>query len=295
MPSKKVLCAFGVHVDAIAGWLGTYGGEDSISDISCGLFAGEVGIQRLLDLFKKHNLKSTWFIPGHSIETFPVQCKKVVKAGHEIALHGYLHEDPRKCSVEQQRAIMHKSYDLIKDLSGKAPRGTCAPFNQLSETQVDILEELGIEYDNSMSAHDCLPYWLVDGHSWTKVQYDKPAEEWMKPFVHGTRKRNIVEIPCSWYMEDMMPMQYLQNVGNANGWVDPRTVEYMWKERFEYFYENYDEFVFPMTLHPDTAGLPHVLRMVERFLLWTMSKSGVEWVEYGDINDWHRAKNPSKQ
>lgn len=39
-----------------------------------------------------------------------------------------------------------------------------------------------------------------------------------------------------------------------NGWVDPRTVEYIWKERFEYFYENYDEFVFPMTLHPDTAG-----------------------------------------
>jgi peptidoglycan/xylan/chitin deacetylase (PgdA/CDA1 family) len=92
MPEKKVLCAFGVHIDAVAGWLGTYGGEDSVSDISCGLFAGEVGVPRILDMFKKHNLKSTWFIPGHSIETFPEQCKKVVEAGHEIGLHGYSHE-----------------------------------------------------------------------------------------------------------------------------------------------------------------------------------------------------------
>jgi hypothetical protein len=57
MAPKKVLYAFGVHIDAVAGWLGTNGGEHSISDILCGLFAGEVGVQRILDLFKKHNLK----------------------------------------------------------------------------------------------------------------------------------------------------------------------------------------------------------------------------------------------
>ena len=110
---------------------------------------------------------------------------------------------------------MFKCYDLIKDLSGKPPRGTCAPFNQLSATQVDILEELGIEYDNSLSAHDCLPYWYRDGDSWTKVDYNKLAEEWLKPFKYGDKMRNVVEIPCSWYMEDMMPMQFLQNVSNA--------------------------------------------------------------------------------
>jgi hypothetical protein len=68
----------------------------------------------------------------------------------------------------------------------------------------------------------------------------------------------------------------------------------MWKERFEYFYEHYDEFVFPMTLHPDTTGLRYVIRMVERFLLWIKSKPGVEWVEYQDINYWYRQKNPRK-
>ena len=42
--AKEIFCAFGVDVDAVAGWLGSYGGEDSPDDISRGMFAGEVGV-----------------------------------------------------------------------------------------------------------------------------------------------------------------------------------------------------------------------------------------------------------
>ena len=38
--AKEILCGFGVRVDAVAGWLGSYGGEDSPDDISRGMFAG---------------------------------------------------------------------------------------------------------------------------------------------------------------------------------------------------------------------------------------------------------------
>ena len=55
----------------MAGWLGSYGGEDSPCDISRGVFAGRVGIPRLLDLFDRYGIKTTWFSCGHSIETFP--------------------------------------------------------------------------------------------------------------------------------------------------------------------------------------------------------------------------------
>ena len=70
---KEILCGFGVDVDAVAGWLGSYGGEDSPDDISRGLFAGEVGVPRVLNLFEKYQIKASWFVPGHSIETFPEQ------------------------------------------------------------------------------------------------------------------------------------------------------------------------------------------------------------------------------
>ena len=58
---KEILCAFGIDVDAVAGWLGSYGGEDSPDDISRGLFAGEVGVPRLPRLFERYDLRTTWF------------------------------------------------------------------------------------------------------------------------------------------------------------------------------------------------------------------------------------------
>ena len=72
------------------GWLGSYGGEDSTSDISRGLWAGTHGTRRMLKLFEKYNIKATWFIPGHTLETFPEECAMVRDAGHEIGLHGIL-------------------------------------------------------------------------------------------------------------------------------------------------------------------------------------------------------------
>lgn len=68
---KEILVAYGVDVDAVGGWLGSYGGEDSPCDISRGLFAGEVGVPRMLELFRRRDMTTTWFWPGHSIETFP--------------------------------------------------------------------------------------------------------------------------------------------------------------------------------------------------------------------------------
>jgi hypothetical protein len=73
-----------------------------------GLFAGTIGVRRLLKMFEKYNIKTTWFIPGHSLETFPEECRMIADAGHEIGLHGYSHENPIAMTLEQQTAIMDK-------------------------------------------------------------------------------------------------------------------------------------------------------------------------------------------
>src|SRR2546428_2823549 len=114
---KEILCGYGVDIDAVAGWLGSYGGEDSPSDIQRGLFAGRVGTPRLLKLFEKYEIKTSWFIPGHSIETFPKECKMVAEAGHEIGAHGYSHENPIAMNRRQEEAVMAKEVSLIKDLA----------------------------------------------------------------------------------------------------------------------------------------------------------------------------------
>jgi len=73
-----------------------------------GLFAGTIGVRRLLKMFERYNIKTTWFIPGHSLETFPEECRMIADAGHEIGLHGYSHENPIAMTLEQQTAIMDK-------------------------------------------------------------------------------------------------------------------------------------------------------------------------------------------
>ena len=62
--AKDIQVCFAVHVDAVAGWIGSYGGEDSPADISRGMFAGEVGTMRLLELFRRWGIKTSWFVPG---------------------------------------------------------------------------------------------------------------------------------------------------------------------------------------------------------------------------------------
>ena len=90
--AKKSFCSFEVHPDAVAGWIGTYGGENSPADISR-LFAGEVATPRLPQLFDRFGIKTSWYIPGQTIETFTEQRKFVAEAGHEVVLHGYTYEN----------------------------------------------------------------------------------------------------------------------------------------------------------------------------------------------------------
>lgn len=126
-----------------AGWLGSYGGEDSTSDISRGLFAGTIGVRRLLKMFEKYNITTTWFIPGHSLETFPEECRMIADKGHEIGLHGYSHENPSSMTLEQQTAIMDKCYKLILEFQGKPPRGIVAPWWESSQDGVELMLKYG--------------------------------------------------------------------------------------------------------------------------------------------------------
>ncbi|KAK9625114.1 hypothetical protein V6Z96_004619 [Aspergillus fumigatus] len=228
MGKKRVLVAYGVDIDAVAGWLGSYGGEDSSNDISRGLWAGHVGTPRLLKLFDKYNIKATWFIPGHSLETFPEECAQVRDAGHEIGLHGYSHENPSDMTPEQQKDVLDKTYRMLTDFCGRPPRGIVAPWWETSKEMADLLLAYGIEYDHSMSHHDCQMYWLRTGDTWTKIDYSQKAETWMKPLVRG-QDTGLVEIPGNWYIDDLPPMMFIKNAPNSHGWVNPRDIEDIWK------------------------------------------------------------------
>ncbi|KAJ9092890.1 hypothetical protein QFC21_006602 [Naganishia friedmannii] len=324
---RRILVSFGVDVDAVAGWLGSYGGENSPGDISRGMFAGEVGTPRLLKLFKKYGIKTTWFIPGHSLDTFPKEMAAVRDAAHEIGLHGYSHEvrgrfsflhgeansnlskNPTSMTIEQQREILeHTHAQLTEFCGGKAPVGSVAPWWEVSKEGTNMLLDFGIRYgmllfpsslsvleligiactDHSNMAHDCQPYWLRDQDTWTKIDYKAQAKTWMKPLQRG-KETGMVEIPASWDLDDLPPL--IKDSANSHGFVDVRVIEQKWKDMFTYFYrEEQDGFCFPITIHPDVSGRPHVLLMLERFIEWVNEHDGIEWVPMVEIEKDFRAR-----
>lgn len=291
MAKKEILCAFGVDVDAVAGWLGSYGGEDSPDDISRGLFSGEVGSPRLLKLFKRYNLKTTWFIPGHSVETFPEQMKAVADAGHEIGVHGYSHENPIAMTREQEREVLDHSIDLVTKLSGKRPTGYVAPWWEFSPVTNELLLERGIKYDHSLMHNDFHPYYVRVGDSWTKIDYSKKAKDWMKPLQRG-EETDLIEIPANWYLDDLPPMMFIKKSPNSHGFVSPRHLGEMWQDQFDWVYRENDYAVFTMTVHPDVSGRPQVLMMLERMIEHMLGHEGVRFCTFDEIADGFAKRHP---
>ncbi|WOO82581.1 Peptidoglycan deacetylase [Vanrija pseudolonga] len=288
----RILVAFGVDVDAVAGWLGSYGGEDSPADISRGLFAGEVGVPRLLKLFTKHGIKTSWFIPGHSLDTFPEQLAAVRDAGHEIGLHGYSHENPTSLTIEQQRDILNRTWDQMVAFTGKAPEGSVAPWWEASAEGTKLLLDKGIRYDHSLQHRDSQAYFVRINDSWKKIDYEQPAASWMEPVKRG-EDTGLVEIPVNWDLDDLPPMLFMKTAANSHGFVDAHVIEQKWKDWFEYLYENEREegFIMPITIHPDVSGRPHVLQMIDRFIRWINTHDGVEWVTFKEIEADFRARH----
>lgn len=292
--AKEILCGFGVDVDAVAGWLGSYGGEDSPDDISRGLFAGEVGAPRLLTLFERMGIKTTWFMPGHSIETFPKEMKAVADAGHEIGIHGYSHENPIAMTPVQEEAVLDKCIALVEKLSGRRPTGYVAPWWEFSNVSNELLVKKGLKYDHSLMHNDFHPYYVRVGDSWTNIDFSKKPVDWMVPLKRGT-ETDLIEIPANWYLDDLPPMMFIKKSPNSHGFVNPRDIEQMWRDQFDWVYRECDYAVFPMTIHPDVSGRPQVLLMLERLYAYMKSYPGVRFVTMDQMATDFATRSPRRK
>jgi peptidoglycan/xylan/chitin deacetylase (PgdA/CDA1 family) len=284
MAEKEIFCSIGIDIDAVAGWLGSYGGEDSPDDISRGMFAGEIGTMRLLKLFEKYDLRTTWFIPGHSIETFPEQTKRIVDAGHEVGSHGYSHENPVAMTPQQEREVLERCVELIEKVTGRRPVGNVAPWWEVSNATNQLLLEFGYKYDHSLQHRDFTPYYARVGDRWTKIDYSKPAREWMKPLERG-EEIDLVKIGGNWYLDDLPPMMFIKASPNSHGFVNPRDIEQLWRDQFDWVYREMDYATYCLTIHPDVSGRPQVLLMLERLIDYINGHRGVRWVTMEEIAD----------
>ncbi|MBM3516702.1 MAG: polysaccharide deacetylase, partial [Alphaproteobacteria bacterium] len=124
------------------------------------LSRGEFGVvasERILALLRRHDVRTTWFIPGHTIESFPEARERIVAAGHEIGHHGWTHVSPVSMSREREVAELLRGQQAIRRLCGEDAVGCRSPAWDLSPHSVDQLLAHGFLYDSSMMGYDCSP------------------------------------------------------------------------------------------------------------------------------------------
>lgn len=156
----------------------------------------------------------------------------------------------------------------------------------IRETTVKLLREHGFLYDSSLMHHDSQPYFTPNDPPIKTIDWKQPASSWLKPSTIASQaypsdgQHPLVELPCGWYNEDMMPMQYLPHLANSMGYVSTSVVEKMWQDKFLWLWENECargggegalDFMFPLLVHPDVTGMAHIIGMVDRFLQWLKS------------------------
>lgn len=292
---KDIQICINPHFDAVSLWIGSWGGEDSPCDISRGVYGAKRGVPRLLELFERYNMKATWGVTGHSMESFPkaaeMICNAVKTQGHEIGIHGYCHENPLAMTREQEAAVLDRTISTIEKASGKKPVGYMAPWWELSTNTVELLLERGIKYDSSLMEDDFHPHYVRVGDSWTKINYNGPAEDWMKPWTPG-KPADLVEIPCSWHLDDAPPLLFVKASANSHGWITGRQLGEIWQDQFDWVYRHHDYAVIPITIHPDACGKPHGLMMLERLFDHMKSHEGVRFVTMEEAADDYRKRAP---
>jgi peptidoglycan/xylan/chitin deacetylase (PgdA/CDA1 family) len=252
----------------------------SPTPISRGDF-GMIAAERVLDLLRKHKIRSTWFIPGHTIETYPASVAAVVKAGHEIAHHGWTHRVPASLGREAEERELLRGNEAIKKLTGRYARGYRSPAWDLSPHSIGLLLKHRFVYDSSLMGHDYLPYQARDG--------DVIALE--EPLIYGPDTA-LVEMPISWTLDDFPVFEYMryQNLIQP-GLMNAGLVGENWHADFTYMRDNYDWGILTYTFHPHVIGRGHRMIMLEK-LIENLRKGGAVFLTMEQAVVEYRIKFP---
>jgi peptidoglycan/xylan/chitin deacetylase (PgdA/CDA1 family) len=275
MPRHIVCLTF--DFDAISGFIAR--GMMTPTPISRGEF-GVMASQRILALLKRHEIATTWFIPGHTLESFPEPCRKVFAAGHEIGHHGWTHVPPASLTREQEEAGLVRANAAIRGLTGQDARGYRSPSWDLSADTIELLLKHGFLYESSMMGHDYLPYRARQGDV---IELEQPAR--LGP------ESPLIEMPISWTLDDYPHFEFVRTNTTILGGLKPAGgVLENWYDDFDYMTRIMEWGIITYTCHPFVIGRGHRMLMLERLIdklrargavFLTMEDAAREWLTRG--------------
>ena len=233
-------------------------GHDRLYPISMGRYGPTVAIPRILDTYRRLGIKQSFFIPGWCLETYPDAVEAILKDGHEIGHHGWIHEDPVNTKGPVQVEAFEKALDAHQRIVGAMPRGYRAPVYNVTQQVIDLLVQHGIRYDSSLMADD-IPYRMT------------------------TPEGQLWEMPVHWGTDDWPPFAHYDEIGYMMPVRAPSEgLKGFWEE-FDAQYEAGGFFM--LIVHPFLTGRLARWRQVEAWLEKTMAQKNVWVARLEDIAD----------
>lgn len=225
---------------------------DSPVKLSHAEFGHRVGVPRILALLDREQVPSTWFVPGNTMDLYPDDTEALLAGGHELACHGWHHEDFSELDAGAQRAVLDRSIDAVAGATGAPPKGFRAPYWALGSETLELLEDAGFAYDSSLMADDYRPYRIRRG--------DRHSVEAGSTF--GPQGR-LLEVPVYWALDDW---PHFEPGTGRDGLAAPSKVLEIWLGELRYAVDHAPGGLLTVTMHPECIGRGHRMLMLESFI-----------------------------
>ncbi|RWI50274.1 MAG: polysaccharide deacetylase [Mesorhizobium sp.] len=235
-------------------------GGNSIGRLSWGEYGSRVGVPRILDILRRNSIPSTFFVPAVTALLHPDEQRAVVAEGHEVGLHGWIHEFNTALPPEIERELLFRSSDALERATGVRPVGLRTPSWDVSSATIAAEKELGLLYDSSLMAdEDCYEI-LLDGI---------PS--------------GLVEIPVEWIRDDA-PYFFMNRHSNLRPYTAPADVFDIFRREFELAHAAGG--LFQLTMHPHVISYRSRIWILEELISTARSKGDVWFATHADVARW---------
>lgn len=232
-------------------------GGKSIGRMSWGQYGSRVGVPRILELLKRTRIPATFFVPAVSALLYPDEQRRVIAEGHEIGLHGWIHEVNSALTEKDERDLHLRSSDALTQITGVRPVGMRTPSWDFSPATLKIQREMGLLYDSSLMA-DNDPYELEE---------------------HGERT-GIVELPVEWIRDDAVYFN-MNRFAALRPYTAPTTVLDIFRREFDAAYE--EGGLFLLTMHPHVIGYRSRMFILEELVRHMQAMPDVWFATHRDV------------
>jgi peptidoglycan/xylan/chitin deacetylase (PgdA/CDA1 family) len=232
-------------------------GGQSIGRLAWGQFGNRVGVPRILKLLERHGVRATFYVPAVVALLYPDEQRRMIAEGHEIGVHGWIHELNSVLPYAAERDLMFRSIDALEEISGVRPVGMRTPSWDFSPNTLGIEMEMGLAYDSSLMAdEDC--YELL---------------------LHGA-PTGIVELPVEWIRDDAVYLS-MHRFQSLRPYTAPQAVFEIWRRELETAHA--DGGIFQLTMHPHVIGYRSRIWIVEELIRHAHALGNVWFATHAEI------------